>query len=103
MALVLVTAPSLDVAEQLTEALVEERLAACGNIVPGITSIYRWQGAVQKDSEVLIVFKTEAGTAPRLMARVEQLHPYEVPEAIMVPIEAGLPSYLGWVVANSAG
>jgi periplasmic divalent cation tolerance protein len=103
MALVLVTAPSLVVAEQLTEALVEERLAACGNIVPGITSIYRWQGAVQKDSEVLIVFKTETGTAPKLMARVEQLHPYEVPEAIMVPIAAGLPSYLAWVVANTAG
>jgi periplasmic divalent cation tolerance protein len=103
VALVLVTAPSLEVAEQLTEAVVEERLAACGNIVPGITSIYRWQGAVQKDTEVLIVFKTQTSSAPRLMARVEQLHPYDVPEAVMVPITAGLPSYLAWVVANTAG
>jgi periplasmic divalent cation tolerance protein len=101
--IVLVTAPSREVAEHLTTTLVEERLAACGNIVPGVTSIYRWQGEVQRDEELMIVFKTAAQTASALMSRVEQLHPYEVPEAVVLPIATGLPPYLAWVMANAAG
>ena len=100
---VLVTAPSQPVAEEIVTTIVEERLAACGNIVPGLTSIYRWQEAVQRADELLIVFKTTRATAPRLLARVEALHPYEVPEALVLPVEAGLVPYLTWVTANSNG
>jgi periplasmic divalent cation tolerance protein len=99
--IVLVTAPSQVVAEHLVTTLVTEELAACGNIVPGITSIYRWEGALQRDEELLIVLKTTRAAAPKLMTRIEALHPYDVPEALMVPIEAGLAPYLAWVTANS--
>jgi periplasmic divalent cation tolerance protein len=99
----LMTAPSQDVAERIVMTLVEERLAACGNIVPGLTSIYRWQDAVQKDAEVLVLFKTEQRVADRLMQRIEELHPYEVPEAIVLPVTAGLAPYLAWIAANCAG
>jgi periplasmic divalent cation tolerance protein len=100
---VLVTVPSEAVAEQLVTTIVEERLAACGNIVPGLTSIYRWQEKVQSDAELLIVFKTTRATAPRMLARIEALHPYEVPEALVLPVEGGLAPYLAWVTANSNG
>ena len=100
---VLVTVPSEAVAEQLVTTIVEERLAACGNIVPGLTSIYRWQEKVQIDAELLIVFKTTRATAPRMLARIEALHPYEVPEALVLPVEGGLAPYLAWVTANSNG
>jgi periplasmic divalent cation tolerance protein len=99
---VLATAPSQDAAEQLVTAVVEERLAACGNIVPGVTSIYWWDGAVQRDAEVLIIFKTESSAAPRLMARVAELHPYDVPESLVLPVTAGLAPYLAWIAANVA-
>jgi periplasmic divalent cation tolerance protein len=99
---VLVTAPSQDAAEQLASIVVEERLAACGNIVPGVTSIYWWEGAVQQDAEVLIIFKTEQSAAPRLMARVAELHPYAVPESLVLPVTAGLAPYLAWITANVA-
>jgi periplasmic divalent cation tolerance protein len=103
LAVVLVTAPSQAVAEQLATALVEERLAACGNIVPGVVSIYHWQGAVQRDSEVLVLFKTPAALAARLIERVQQLHPYDVPEAVALESAAVLPSYAAWVAASTAG
>jgi periplasmic divalent cation tolerance protein len=100
---VLVTAPSQAVAEQIVTTIVEERLAACGNIVPGLTSIYRWQEAVERAEELLILFKTTRAMAPRVMARIEALHPYEVPEALVLPVDAGLVPYLAWVTANSNG
>jgi periplasmic divalent cation tolerance protein len=100
---VLVTAPSQDVAERITTAIVEERLAACGNIVPGVTSIYRWQDEVQRDAEVLIVFKTVRATVHRLAARVKELHPYDVPEVIAFTVTAGSAEYLTWVAANATG
>ncbi|HEX2168625.1 MAG TPA: divalent-cation tolerance protein CutA [Longimicrobiales bacterium] len=100
---VIVTAPTHDEAERIVTAAVEERLAACGNIVQGVTSIYRWEGSLQKDSEVLILFKTTRAALPRLMSRVEELHPYDVPEALAVPITAGLEAYTDWVAANVHG
>lgn len=103
LVVVLVTAPSREVAEHITRTMVDERLAACGNIVPGVTSIYRWGGAVQKDEELLIVFKATQQIAPKLMARVAEIHPYEVPEAIVLPVVAGLPPYVAWVAANASG
>jgi periplasmic divalent cation tolerance protein len=100
IALVLVTAPAEDVAERIVTTLVEERLAACGNIVSGVTSIYRWQDVVQRENEVLILFKTTRAALAQLVKRVEQLHPYEVPEVLAVPIAATLESYASWVAAN---
>ena len=100
---VLVTAPSQEVAEQITTAIVAERLAACGTIVPGVTSIYRWQDAIQRDAEVLIVFKTIRSSVHRLAARVQELHPYELPEVIALPVMAGSMEYLTWVAENATG
>jgi periplasmic divalent cation tolerance protein len=97
--IVLITAPDLAVAATLGRALVEERLAACANLVPQITSIYRWEGAVQEDSEVLIVVKTSAGRVAALTERVLALHPYEVPEVLVLPVDSGAAAYLDWVRA----
>lgn len=98
--LAFVTGPDGAAAERLVEALVGEGIVACGNIVPGLTSIYRWQGQVQRDSEVLIVLKTVASAVPRLLERVPELHPYEVPEVLVLPVGEGHPPYLEWVAAS---
>jgi periplasmic divalent cation tolerance protein len=98
IAVVLVTAPSVPVAEQLVTTVVTERLAACGNIVPGVVSIYRWQDAVQRDDEVLVVFKVAAAATSRLMDRVSELHPYDVPEVVVLNVSAALPAYAQWVL-----
>jgi periplasmic divalent cation tolerance protein len=94
------TAPDLETAEGLVNSLVEERIIACGNIVPSLISIYRWQGAVERSGEVLIIVKTTAAEVPRLLARVPELHPYEVPEVLVIPVEAGYTPYLSWVVES---
>lgn len=99
---VLMTAPAADVAERVVRALVDERVVACGNIVPGLTSIYRWQGAVECDSEVLVVMKTTAGQVERLLERAPQLHPYEVPELLVLAVEDGNRGYLDWVIGSVA-
>jgi len=95
--LVFCTCPDQERATRIAEALVEERLAACVSLVPGLTSIYRWQGAVQRESEVLLLIKTVAGRLIALTERLRALHPYEVPEIIALPITAGLPDYLTWM------
>jgi periplasmic divalent cation tolerance protein len=94
---VLVTAPDLEVAARIARALVEEGLAACANLVPGVRSIYRWQGAVQDDAEVLLVLKTRASLGPALAARVRALHPYELPEVVALAVAGGSEPYLDWV------
>ncbi|HET9982699.1 MAG TPA: divalent-cation tolerance protein CutA [Longimicrobiales bacterium] len=99
---VLVTAPGAEIAERMVRTLLEERVVACGNIVPGLTSIYRWQGAVEREPEALIVLKTTAAEVPRLLARVPELHPYEVPEILVLPVLAGHEPYLSWI-AQSVG
>jgi periplasmic divalent cation tolerance protein len=96
----LLTAPDLAVAERLVQALVEERVIACGNIVPALISIYRWQGSMERSGEVLIIVKTTAAEVPRLLERVPELHPYEVPEVLVLPVEAGYGPYLSWVGEN---
>lgn len=95
--LVYCTCPDRDIGLALARPLIEERLAACVNIVPGLTSIYRWQGTIQEDDEALLLIKTAAARLPALMERLRQLHPYDVPEIIAVPIAEGLPAYLNWV------
>lgn len=99
---VLITAPDADVGAALAGALVEEGLAACVNLVPGVRSIYRWEGAVQDDTEVLLIAKTREALLPALTARVEALHPYDVPEVIALPIAGGSAAYLAWLRAASA-
>jgi periplasmic divalent cation tolerance protein len=84
-------------AERIAAALVAERLAACVQIAGPITSTYRWQGAVEQASEWYCHCKTTRARYPALEARLRQLHPYEIPEIIAVPIVAALPAYLAWI------
>lgn len=97
---VLVTAPDAGSAESLVRRLVEEGVVACGNIVPGITSIYRWKGEVERETEVLVIFKTTESGAAGLIRRVPELHPYDVPEVLVLPVEAGHPPYVQWIEEN---
>jgi periplasmic divalent cation tolerance protein len=101
--LVLTTVPSGDVAAKLARTLVEEKLAACGNVLPGVRSIYLWKGKVEDENEVLLLLKTQVRQVPRLQARLLELHPYEVPEVLAVPVEAGFQGYLDWVAASTGG
>jgi periplasmic divalent cation tolerance protein len=98
---VLVTAPDETVASRLARALVDERLAACANLVPGVRSVYRWQGRVQEDVEVLLVLKTASARCAALAERVRDLHPYDLPEVVALPVAAGSVPYLEWVVTES--
>ncbi|HEY6001683.1 MAG TPA: divalent-cation tolerance protein CutA [Anaeromyxobacter sp.] len=98
---VLVTVPTPDRAAEIARTLVEERLAACGNVVPGLRSIYRWEGKVQEDDEALLLLKTTRARFEALRDRVLALHPYEVPEVIALPVEAGSAAYLGWIAAET--
>jgi len=95
--LVLSTCPDVDTAQAIAEQLVAERLAACVNILPELRSLYRWQGAVETASEHLLLIKTSRTLYPRLEQRINELHPYDVPEVIAVPVDLGLPAYLTWV------
>lgn len=95
--LVLVTAPP-DAATNLARTLVEERLAACVNLVPGLRSVYRWKDAVQDDPETLLVLKTAADRIPALMARIPEIHPYDVPEILAFTPDEGHPAYLQWLL-----
>ncbi len=98
MRLVIVTAPR-EVAAALARTIIEERLAACANIVPEIRSIYAWDGKIQDDEEALMLLKTTAEKVTRLVARVRELHPYDVPEVIAIDLNEGdsNPAYLDWV------
>jgi periplasmic divalent cation tolerance protein len=98
----LATAPDADTAARIARALVEERLAACVNLVPGVRSIYRWQDRVEEDAEVLLVIKTHAARVDALAARLRALHPYELPELVALPVAAGLAPYLDWVSAEAS-
>ena len=100
---VLITAPSLDSAREIASTLLERRLAACVNILPGVSSMYRWNDQVQEDQEVLLIAKTRQELLDQgLIALVQAHHPYELPEIIALPVIAGLPAYLAWIDANTA-
>ena len=104
MRLVISTAPP-DRAAELARQLVQERLAACVNILPGARSIYRWQGEICDDREAVLLLKTEAARVAELTARLAELHPYDVPEVVSLEILAGEgnPDYLKWVRECVAG
>jgi periplasmic divalent cation tolerance protein len=91
------TCPDAEVAAELARALVDERLAACVNIIAGVQSVYRWGDQLETDAEVLLVIKTSAHRLDALIKRIEALHPYEVPEVIACPVAAGNKNYLEWV------
>jgi len=99
--LVLTNLPERAAAERLAGLLVEQRLAACVNILAPCRSVYRWQGAVRHDEEHPILIKTTAERYPALEQALRSGHPYELPEIIAVPIERGLPAYLQWVAAET--
>jgi periplasmic divalent cation tolerance protein len=88
-------------ARRIARTVIGERLAACANILAPCHSIYRWQGKVEEADEVPAIFKTSAGTAPKLVARIAELHSYDVPAAVAWPISSALPDYLNWVSENS--
>jgi periplasmic divalent cation tolerance protein len=98
---VLLTAPDGETGGALARTLVEERLAACVNVVPGVRSIYRWEGKIQEDAEVLLIVKTRADRCEALAERVRTLHPHAVPEVLALAAVGGSADYLAWVAAES--
>ncbi len=92
-----VTCPSPEVAERLASVLIELRLAACVNILPGVTSVYLWEGRVCRDTEVLLFVKTALEKGSEVLKVLEREHPYEVPEAIWTSVVQGSQSYLDWM------
>lgn len=96
----LTTAGSMDEAQELASALVERRLAACVNIIPNLTSIYRWQGAIEETSEILLLMKTTAEQLAAVEAALRELHSYEVPEFLAFNVESGSQPYLDWLLSS---
>jgi periplasmic divalent cation tolerance protein len=101
-AFVYITTESPAQAESIGRALVEARLAACVNILPGMRSIYRWRGQVETAEETVLVAKTRLSLAEALAARVKELHTYEVPCVVVLPVVSGLPEFLGWIDDETA-
>ena len=91
------TFPDAEIARKAARTLVEEKLAACANIVPQVESIYHWQGKIESNTEVLVIFKTTRERYAEFEQRLRALHPYEVPEIVALEPTAGLPAYLDWI------
>lgn len=94
---VLVTGPNRETLVRIGRALVDERLAACANVLPDLTSIFRWEGAVDVSAEAIAILKTTRARVEALCARVAELHPYDLPECIALDVVAGSDRYLAWV------
>ncbi len=102
--LVMVTAPDKSAARLIARALIEKKIAACVNISPSWISIYRWEGKIQEDAEVLLLIKTTSELFEnQLVPCIQELHPYDVPEIIALPILAGEKNYLDWVIKETSG
>ena len=99
--ILLSTVESAQVAEDIASKLVEEYLAACVNILPGVTSYYRWEGEIQHEQEFMLILKTSTDRLRDLVDRVKELHPYEVPEIISITVEEGYEPYLNWVLTET--
>jgi periplasmic divalent cation tolerance protein len=93
----LMTAPDRATAERIVEQLVQERLIACGNLTADVASVYRWEGAVERAGEILVIMKTTVAQAAEVIRRVRDLHPYDVPEVLFLPVTNGLDAYMQWV------
>lgn len=93
---VLVTIPP-ERAQEMARTLVQERLAGCVNIVPGLHSVYRWEGEIVEDPESLLLIKTVGEQYPALEARIKSLHPYEIPEIVALPADRASPEFLSWL------
>ena len=98
--LVVSTWPTAELARSASRIVVEEQLAACANIVPGVESIYRWEGRIETGGELLVFMKTTLSRYPALERRLVELHPFEVPEILGFGAETGLPAYCGWVMES---
>lgn len=98
---VLTTFADGDAARSFVRRLVDERVAACGTVLAGATSIYRWEGDITEADETLVVLKTTRARWPELAAAAKHLHPYDVPELLALPVEAGLPAYLAWLTEET--
>lgn len=101
--LVLCTVPDAETGANLAELVIQRQLAACVNVVPGLISIYRWEGRVEQDPEALMVIKTTRSAFPTLRDALAEAHPYDVPEIIAAPIQEGLGAYLSWVHDECSG
>ncbi|MBL1262527.1 divalent-cation tolerance protein CutA [Candidatus Methylomicrobium oryzae] len=97
--LILCTCPDRETAEKIAHRLVESRLAACVNILPGLTSIYTWENRLETAEEHLLLIKTAGGRYPDVEQSIREQHPYDLPEIIALPIARGLPGYLNWIDA----
>ncbi len=100
---VLITAPDIDVARRLARALLDQHLIACANLLPAVTSLYHWEGAIEEDSEVLMVCKTRAERLAAIEALLSAEHPYDVPECIALEPARVEPRYLAWLLTATAG
>lgn len=100
--LVYSTFPSAQVAEEVARELIERRLAACVNILPGMTSIYRWDGAINRDSEVVAIIKTRSLRAAKVMEEIAARHPYDNPALLVVDVVDGSADYLAWLMDETA-
>jgi len=97
----LMTCPNPETARSIARQLLEKRLVACVNVVPHVTSLYWWEGKIQEDSEVLLVAKTAAERIEELKSVLPTLHPYQVPELVVLAVEDGLPAYLNWILEST--
>ena len=99
--LVYVTFPSLETAEMAVRELVKARLAACGNILPGLVSIYEWQGTLERAQEVIVFLKTRADLVNNLITELTGLHPYETPAILVLPVDHAAAAFSAWVGAQT--
>lgn len=99
----LVTGPDRDTLLRIGRTTVEERLAACVNVLDGVASVYRWQGAVEQEAEALAIFKTSRARVASLRDRVLELHPYDEPEFVALAVDFGSHSYLAWILDSVSG
>jgi periplasmic divalent cation tolerance protein len=99
---VLTTLASTDDAVKLIKALLERRLVACGTVTPGARSLYRWEDKLADEQEVMVMLKTRSGAVHGLERAFKELHPYKVPELLVVPVSGGLERYLGWINSETS-
>ncbi len=98
---VYVTVPDMQTADKIADSIVGERLAACANILPGMRSVYHWQGKIEKAEETVVIFKTPAAAFAAIESRIKALHPYETPCIVALPVSDGHAPYLQWIMTET--